>query len=1135
MSGKEAESKAKTTSKGSSRWMVVALLIAAIVFLIRFIAPQTVGEQIRRHVERTLREHYPQLQISIGRGRVEPNIGLILDDIRISVPETSVASRTGSAIADSDLADSVSRSSSGEVSLLSRLGVGSGDTVDLAEIDQLIVFANADVHRLLDRKNPIVTERIRIQGLHAHAWQQSDGKFSLEQLWPAPKFGEVACPRVEIVDAQLTYHPESDNAETLDVAISEAIILKHFDEVQPTSAFAAEEPSGVMKSSACRTTIQAVGQTSFADHFKVEASLSGEEIDVQGSLTAARFSPELLEVLPSELRGRMDLLRGLDLRCDVGATARMVAGELTTFRTRTTVLDGQFRHPKSSIPVHHIRGLVECDPTGVAIQSCQAYWGDSLLKIDGSTQGYAQPLRATLNLSAFNLMLDNRLAAVLPKKLQDNWRKLQPHGLIDVPKATLEITGHQVQPTAHVICKGVDVNYEKFPYPVRQITGSLRVVDDRVKSELLSGRIGGRLMQCLFDLPAKPQQRLDRVFSVALDGPIAIDTELLQSLTPRGEETSKLETFIRSLNPMGAMHLVRGTLRTDADGTKRQDFELHVSDGSLRFEAFPYPLYNVAGDIHVVDDIVSLNDFHANNANGGAIRCNGHYRIPPKDDSVVTPMTVGGPVPSLALDFNASRIALDKSLRSSLPKPSQQTWDNLMPSGVLDSLTIQLTRQANTGPLDLKVQAQQFDSVRIGSDTVRIQPVALPYRLDIVEANVRYEDGHVRIDSVRAEHGGSFASADGDCQQLDDGRWLLSIDVHNGSRLIPDAELINALPEQMRGAIRGLNLRGPVGLSGLTETLLSDSEHPDPMFGWDLQLQLEGNRIGEVGPVHDLRGELSIKGRKDATGLIAGGEVRIDSMHVNDLQITQLRGPYQIQDEMLRLGGDSGYQQPIEGKLFEGTLRIDGDVKLSDASFDVRLALIEAKVPVLLAEMGQAKNDLTGTLVAEMALEGLLGTTDLLRGRGRATVENANLYQLPVLVQLLNVLSISPTEDVAFTNADVDFTLSEEQIDFNDLKLWGSLILLYGSGTLDRRQEMNLSFNTAVSPRNTFTRIFRPLSQQRYTLWTVDVTGPLNDPNIQRRALDGVGQTLERLFPGMNTDVQPKRKDRSASFGRMLQ
>lgn len=88
---------------------------------------------------------------------------------------------------------------------------------------------------------------------------------------------------------------------------------------------------------------------------------------------------------------------------------------------------------------------------------------------------------------------------------------------------------------------------------------------------------------------------------------------------------------------------------------------------------------------------------------------------------------------------------------------------------------------------------------------------------------------------------------------------------------------------------------------------------------------------------------------------------------------------------------------------------------------------------------------------------------------------------------------------------------------------------------MDRRKNIDLTFNTRVSPRNTFTRILRPLAADRYTLWTVEVTGPANDPTIQRKALENVGLRFEKLFEGMNPPRDPKRKDRTAGVGRMLQ
>ena len=205
---------------------------------------------------------------------------------------------------------------------------------------------------------------------------------------------------------------------------------------------------------------------------------------------------------------------------------------------------------------------------------------------------------------------------------------------------------------------------------------------------------------------------------------------------------------------------------------------------------------------------------------------------------------------------------------------------------------------------------------------------------------------------------------------------------------------------------------------------------------------------------------------------------------------------------------------------------MSGEVELSSASFDVDVALAHGKVPTLLADLGQGRSELTGVISVKAAIEGILGTRDLLKGVGSARVSGANVYQLPLLVQLLNLLRITPTEDVAFTDADVDFTLIEDQMTFNDLKLWGDLVALQGAGTLDRRGELDLSFNTRVSPQNAFTSVFRPLRSQRYTLWTVDVRGPLSSPTVERSSLDGVGQTLERLFPGMNGSTLSRRSER---------
>jgi hypothetical protein len=372
----------------------------------------------------------------------------------------------------------------------------------------------------------------------------------------------------------------------------------------------------------------------------------------------------------------------------------------------------------------------------------------------------------------------------------------------------------------------------------------------------------------------------------------------------------------------------------------------------------------------------------------------------------------------------------------------------------------------------------------------------------------------------------------------EDGRWQLALNVHSGSRLNPDAELIAATPPSMREAMRRLQLRGPVSVRGTTRLVLSDQRHPEPTIDWDLVLQLEGNRISDVGPVHSIRGELSIAGSRDPSGLSARGEVRIDSMHVYDLQMTGIRGPFAINGDQLILGSgrrdaasapnsgrdsDAG-SRSISGRLFDGQLQLNGNVVLSRADFDVNLDVNQARVTTMLADFGQGNSNLTGTLSGQTVLQGTLGSTEVLRGAGAARLTGANLYQLPLIVQLLNQLRITPTEDVAFTDGEFRFTLFGDTVTFSDIQMWGDLVALQGGGTLDRRRNLDLTFNTRVSPQNTFTQIIRPLRSQRYTLWTVDVKGPLNSPQIERRALDTVGEALGTLLQriGDATSMQPE-------------
>lgn len=1073
----------KRRSRRWSRLFVAALVLAAGFAVVHLLAPQTIGETARRKLIADLQRHYEGRTVSIRRGSFDPKVGLTFEGVIIGKR------------------DSATDASSSDVE----------SKADMVRIDRLTVLTNMHPEKLLDGNLPLHTRGLVIEGVHANAWLTDKREISLAELWPLPRFGPTA-PRMVIRDINLKFFGGSADRRPMTANLKEVLVTNE------------ERGEGQTD-----RVILLRGSADFADDIRARADFVDGKLNLRCAIKGAHIRPSLFDRLPVEWTEPLRDARELECLCDATLAMHRSSDGRLNYQLRTTLHDGRFEHPMLPKPLSELRGVLACDPNGVTIEASQGNFGDAIVRVSGKIHGYQWPCETSLKVSTRGLLLDDRLARSLPQAMQTGWNRLRPLGRVD---ADAEVTHTPAgwNSRATLTCKGVDVRYEKFPYPVENVVGNIEIADGIAKADTLMARVGGNRMQCAFRLPIQPGTRSEKSFVLATDGPIPIDRTLLAALSPRGAEITNLESFVRSLRPRGSVQLTSAVFRTDLEGNVSRKLDLRVIDGHLHYEKFAYPLYNVTGNILVDNDLVTIAGMRANNANAGTIRCDGTYRIPnpigTKFNGEIENPYHRQANSQMVLRFHAIDVPMDESLRSSLPHSSQQVWDAIAPSGVLDELSVKLERTHSESPLDIDLTATQLDSPQVTSRTLSLRPESLPYRLDVTAGSVRYDGSKVTIDLIRGRHDASTLSADGFCVQTTNGRWELLLNLHGGSRLHPDVELIAALPSQMRVAMRALQLRGPISLRGQTRFVMPDALHPEPAIQWDLVLQLEGNRIADVGPVHSLRGEISVQGIRDEQGIRAMGDIRIDSMHADEIQITGIHGPFSIEGDILHLGRYTQVQdgaskvQPIDrspsigGKVFDGDINLDGNVILSSGNFDVGLTVQEAQLPTFLADFGHSDQDLTGTISGQAQLQGNLGTTDLLRGSGAARVTGANLYKLPLIVQVLNLLRIKATEDVAFTDGEVEFTLYGEALTFSDLHIWGDLVALQGGGTLNRRQELDLTFNTRVSPQNSFTQLIRPLGQ-RYTLWTIDVHGPLHALEIERKALERVSETLEWLIPGM--------------------
>ncbi|MEM9366721.1 MAG: hypothetical protein AAGD07_12065 [Planctomycetota bacterium] len=1136
----------QASKHSSARALMVTLLtVVACVAVIRTIAPQTIGEQARRFLEDRLQKHYTECEVRIGRGTYVPGTGFIFRDLSIRIP-TEPVSNQGWFERSQPKSDGIA-------------------------VGQLIVHADVDPGKLTGSESLIETHAIDLHDVEITTHRGRSGQFSIASLWPPPSMGPGS-PWIRINDTRVHLH-DSDSPSELTTTWNTIVLSKNSE-------------SGAH-------SFIAKGEADFADLVELELKQT-QQATFQASLKTrnARITSGLRKRLEDCLDLEAARLPEGNLLADVDATIQSsIKG--STFLVDVSILDGEILDPAIPSQIHDVRGRFQVRPDRISVMPSQASIDDAICRVHGelhwsglqswlndaiqqvATTGgqirWPPPVEFTsseFRVVGQGLTLKPEMVNALPEGLARLWERWQPSGRLDVDlkvqrgatrpssfgdNASLAAASHYVtRPkrlpgvrdwewdlSGSVTCKGVDVRFDRFPYPVQQVVGAIKLEAGYATAEKLVGRAGGRRLHCGFQVPLKlhPDAIVpkDKTIIIQTEGAIPISADLIEALTPidvalpASNQDSGLERFVRSLQPRGNVELAAATIQTDAYGKTSRQFDLQFTNASLRYEHFPYPLYNVQGRVQVQDDLVRLIGFNAKNSGAAHVACDGWYRMPAKQAAYDNS--------ELLLRFRIADLALDQSLKASLPQSSRETWQSISPTGILDRLDVTVQRRGKL-PLVLNLSAQQAETKTATARSLAIRPTAVPYRMDIIGGNAYYEEGAVRLVNIQGAHDAARLVADGNCVRREDGRWQLSLDIQSGSRLSLDEELVTALPQTMGQAMRSLDLRGPVGLRGSTDILLADARRP-ASGNWDILLQLEGNQIGDVGPVKAIRGEVDLIGQHDGQDLVAYGTAAIDSMHVDGLHLTAIRGPFSINGDELRLGiasqtpaslaqrlstatrtsaasdESSNRRTPLVGRCFEGVLDLSGVAILSDGDFDVSLTLDGGKVAAFLSDVGYAGNDLGGRFDVRADIDGRLGDWDLLKGKGTTRLTDANLYQLPLIVQLLNLLSIKPTEDVAFTDGESEFTLYGEDVNFHRLQLWGNLVALDGGGTLSRQRHLDLSFNTRVSPQNLISRVISPLRDERYTLWTIDVDGPIGEPTISRHSLSGLGQTMETWFPGM--------------------
>jgi len=972
-----------------------------------------------------------------------------------------------------------------------------GDNRPLAYVSEVFAECAVDIESLLSGKNPRANH-IHLSGLKLWGERQDDGSWDIARLWPLPEFGS-SHPSVSIRDA------------TIEVSDPRGGVRRLLNFRNVCLDMTPSVPAG---NAARADTRQAppparIRGRADGDHFEglafqgwIDAARSAWS--VSGKVHRLQWSAPLHEALPLDLQQRLSsavAVHGqLDLEFSVGNGES--PADLPRFLIKGALASGQIRDRRLPFPLFDVRGRFELDNKRMWLDQCFARNGATTVTLQLERRGWHADAPLTVVGAARQLELDRRFLEVLPLDLQDDWANYDPAGTIDA-EFQLAFDGRQWTPELTITCSDVSFAYHSFPYRLERGRGRLHLKDDRMQIDLTAAAAGQDV--AFLGEFHNPGQNPTGWMEFNCPRPIPLDEKLLAALID-----PSARDVVRLLRPSGTFSARGRFERTDPRQLKlHRQVQIELFNGGIQYERFPYPLGMIRGQLLWDDHGWTFKNLTARNDNA-YVEGSGFWRATPQGDSELVLNLVGTDVP------------LEDGLRDALQPGARALWNQLRPRGTIDHLTVGIRYASASRFLGIDVTAQKWrKKMNDEGRSITIQPTWFPYRLDEVAGTVNYSNGRVQLRNISAIHDQTQINVSGACGVGHDGSWTVQLPNVVADRILLNRELRAALPKEMGKAVERMGFEGELSLRGSLAFSGSPAADELPTAAWDVILDVEDASLQCGFPLEHLHGEVRLVGTSGEGTFSSRGELNVDSVMYRDIQLTGVTGPMRIDPSGIAFGTEADavvpgrVPQPLTARTIGGQLSADIRVGFEpELPYRLQLRLDRGDLAEFAQEMELKSQNIRGRANALLTLSGNRYGWPSWRGTGAIRLFEADIYEIPVMLALLKLLSIRQPDTTAFTSSEIDFRVQGEHVYLDRINFNGDAVSLKGRGEMDLERRINLKFYSLVGPGELNLPIVRAVVRQASKqLLLIHVTGTLDQPQLTRDPLPLLKETLEQIFP----------------------
>ena len=665
-------------------------------------------------------------------------------------------------------------------------------------------------------------------------------------------------------------------------------------------------------------------------------------------------------------------------------------------------------------------------------------------------------------------------------------------------------------------------SFHRFPYRVEHCVGNVKWNNDDMTFQMQA--LEKQQLVEVSGSVKNPGEMATYEFNFGTDGRLPIDAKMLSTL----KHFPSVSRAVRDFRSVGFVS-GRGKVSKTVPGADwvQKDVRINLHDCNVRHAKFDYPVQDIKGTVLIDDSGFRFSDVQGESGSS-SIFCNGNWT----------------PDEGLQLVFKCSQVQLDDRLRNALIPSLQIVWDGIRPAGKIKMGNVFLNLPPDAAYADIRIQAQIGDSISAAStDHVNIYPYWFPYRINNIQGELFIGDGIVKLNHATGKHGQASFGCNGTGSYSENG-WSMQIqNLLVGSALLSE-ELLTALPVDLAAAIRQLQYRGNLNVSGeigfagtyndnqevasdkfdQVQTVSYETETEDVDVNWDLRMDVDQGEMLIGLPLKNIFGSVRLTGKSKGDISESAGEVSVDSLTLYGMQISNIQGPLWIDNLRTRAGRFTGGKpRSLVGDAFGGKITFDGWVSHVDQyPFLLQSTIKDSQLEQIVSDVTTNFQELSGDGYGFLRLKGNANELHSYNGDGSLHLKNAKIHQLPVILSLLKILNIKELNRTAFDTSNVDFSIDGNNVKLDRIELIGDAISLIGNGYLELMRHANVNFYSVVG-RN---RIDIPLISNLYKagsqriMW-INIGGPFNNLQTSRKVLPGLDDSLRRLlrpadFGGVN-------------------